>query len=126
MPNDSTLQKSATHKSKEELVRETLIRVADKWTLLVIDELSDKEPKRFSRVLSGIPGISQRMLNKTLRALERDGLVSREAHMEIPPRVEYRLTALGISLDESLCSVWKWADAHLQSVQAARASFDGA
>jgi DNA-binding HxlR family transcriptional regulator len=121
--NLSSIQCTAT-KTKEKLVRETLIRVADKWTLLVIDELSDKEPKRFSHVMAGIQGISQRMLTKTLRALERDGMVFREIHMEIPPRVEYRLTALGMSLDEALCSIWQWADRNLTNVQAARQRFD--
>ena len=73
---------------KEALVREILERVADKWTLLVIDALEGKTEVRFSRLRERIGGVSQKMLTKTLRQLERDGLLTRRVHAEVPPRVE--------------------------------------
>jgi DNA-binding HxlR family transcriptional regulator len=93
--------------AKEELLREVLERIADKWTLLVIEELDVKRPTRFAELRRKVGGISQKMLTKTLRQLERDGLVTRTIHAEVPPRVEYRLTRLGYSLGEAVCSLWQ-------------------
>ena len=106
----------------EQLVHEMLIRVADKWTLLVIYVLEDGE-LRFSRIQERVPGISQKMLTKTLRQLERDGLVSRHVHAEVPPRVDYRLTDLGDSFAHAMCGIWEWASEHLDDVSCARKSF---
>lgn len=107
----------------EGLVREILDRVADKWTLVVLDTIWDKE-FRFSRLQAEIGGISQKMLTKTLREMERDGLVVRTVYAEVPPRVEYRLTPLGLSLGEAVCGLWHWAIDHVGEVTAARARFD--
>jgi DNA-binding HxlR family transcriptional regulator len=71
-----------------------------------------------------VPGISQKMLTQTLRAMERDGLVERTVHPVIPPKVEYRLTDLGHSLGEAFCGVWHWAGDNLDRVEAARKAFD--
>ena len=109
---------------KTALVREMLGRVADKWTLLVIDALDGEEALRFSRLQERVGGISQRMLTKTLRQLERDGLVTRRVHPVVPPRVEYALTPLGSSLGESLCGLWLWVDSHLAEIDAARRAYD--
>jgi DNA-binding HxlR family transcriptional regulator len=109
---------------KEALVREILERVADKWTLLVIDALDGKSEVRFSRLRERIGGVSQKMLTKTLRQLERDGLVTRRVHAEVPPRVDYKLTPLGESLGESVCSVWTWVEAHMQDVERSRRGYD--
>jgi DNA-binding HxlR family transcriptional regulator len=106
----------------EQLVHEMLIRVADKWTLLVIYVLEDGE-LRFSRIQERVHGISQKMLTKTLRQLERDGLVARHVYAEVPPRVDYRLTDLGESLAEAMCGVWEWAAEHLADVDRARNAF---
>jgi DNA-binding HxlR family transcriptional regulator len=106
----------------ESLVHEMLVRVADKWTLLVIYVLEDGEI-RFSRLQERVAGISQKMLTKTLRQLERDGLITRRVHAEVPPRVDYRLTELGESLALALCPLWEWAAEHLLDVEAARAKF---
>lgn len=111
---------------KAALVREMLGRVADKWTLLVIDALDGEEQLRFSRLQERVEGISQRMLTKTLRQLERDGLVTRRVHPVIPPRVDYSLTPLGRSLGESLCGLWMWGDEHLADIDGARRSYDAA
>ena len=104
MPLRSVNSPSASSK-KEALVREILERVADKWTLLVIDALEGRREVRFSRLRERIGGVSQKMLTKTLRQLERDGLVTRRIHAEVPPRVDYTLTPLGESLGASVCSV---------------------
>jgi len=108
----------------EALVRETLARVADKWTLVVIDMLAEKGELRFSRLREHVGGVSQKMLTKTLRQLERDGLVTRRVHAVVPPRVDYKLTALGESLGESVCAVWLWVEAHAAEVERARRGYD--
>ena len=75
-------------------VRSVLDRVGDKWSVLILGMLS-AGPQRFTELLHGIDGISQRMLTLNLRQLERDGLVSRTVHAVVPPRVDYALTGLG-------------------------------
>ena len=110
----------------EALVNEVIGRVADKWTMIVIETLAEHGELRFTRIgqLSG--GISQKMLTQTLRQMERDGLVVRTVHPVIPPKVEYRLTELGFGLAEAFCGVWTWAEANLAKIDAARAAFDAA
>lgn len=108
----------------ETLVNDLIGRVADKWTLLVLEELEEHGTCRFTRLAQLVPGISQKMLTQTLRAMERDGLVHRKVHPVVPPKVEYRLTALGHSLGEAFCGVWQWAEINLDRVEAARAVFD--
>jgi DNA-binding HxlR family transcriptional regulator len=98
--------------------------VADKWTLLVIDALGEAGDLRFSRLRERVGGVSQKMLTKTLRKLERDGLVTRRVHAVVPPRVDYRLTPLGESLGEAVCGVWTWAEAHLEDVEQARSAYE--
>jgi DNA-binding HxlR family transcriptional regulator len=119
------VSRPAAPSSKEALVRQILERIADKWTLLVIDALDGSRHVRFSRLRQEIGGISQKMLTKTLRQLERDGLVTRRIHAEVPPRVDYRLTPLGESLGESVCGVWSWVEAHRQDVERCRRNYDG-
>lgn len=113
-----------TIKEKELLVRETLGKIADKWTLTVIDLLAEQGVLRFSRIAAGVGGISQKMLTKTLREMERDGLVRRHVYAEVPPRVEYELTPLGESLAEAACSIWLWVEKHFHDVQRARRTFE--
>ena len=108
----------------EALMHELLGRVADKWTLLVLEELEENELLRFTQLSRKIPGISQKMLTQTLRQMERDGLVHRTVHAVIPPKVEYRLTDLGHGLSESFCGVWRWVEGNLEAVEAARRAFD--
>jgi DNA-binding HxlR family transcriptional regulator len=109
----------------EALVNELIGRVADKWTMLLLEVLEENGECRFTRLGQLVPGISQKMLTQTLRAMERDGLVHRTVHPVIPPKVEYRLTELGEGLGEAFCGVWLWAEANLDRVEAARRSFDG-
>lgn len=108
----------------EALVHELIGRVADKWTLLVLEALEELGELRFTRLSRQIPGISQKMLTQTLRQMERDGLVVRTVHPVVPPKVEYRLTDLGRGLGESFCGVWMWVETNLGAVEEARASFD--
>jgi DNA-binding HxlR family transcriptional regulator len=111
-------------KDAEKLVREVLERIADKWTLIVIDVLGEHGVMRFTELRRHVGGISQKMLTRTLRQMERDGLVSRDVHPVIPPHVDYQLTRLGESLGEAVCSVWKWVDRHGRDVVNARRVYD--
>ena len=106
------------------LVNELIGRVADKWTLLVLEELEQGGTLRFTELGRRVPGISQKMLTQTVRNMERDGLLVRKVHPVIPPKVEYTLTELGRSLGEAFCGVWTWAEANLARVAAARDRFD--
>ncbi|TMR01139.1 helix-turn-helix transcriptional regulator [Actinomadura soli] len=104
-------------------VRQILDRIADKWSLLVI-ALLDQRSLRFTELRRRIDGISQRMLARTLRHLERDGLVSRTVHPTVPPRVDYALTDLGSTLHETIRSLVTWTEAHQNAIAAARATYD--
>ncbi len=104
-------------------VRELLDRVGDKWSLLIIGMLRTGA-LRFSELQRRIPGISQRMLTLKLRSLERDGLVSRTVHAEVPPRVEYELTEMGRTLIEPALGLALWAVRHQPAITAAREAFD--
>jgi len=106
------------------LVTDLIGRVADKWTMLVLEALTEHGTVRFTRIGKLVPGISQKMLTQTLRQMERDGLVSRTVYPVIPPKVEYQLTALGSTLSEAFCGVWLWADENLAKVEEARRAFD--
>jgi DNA-binding HxlR family transcriptional regulator len=106
------------------LVMDLIGRVADKWTMTVLEVLIEAGTLRFTRLAEAVPGISQKMLTQTLRAMERDGLLVRTVHPVVPPHVEYRLTELGESLGDAFCGVWTWAEDHLERIEAARATFD--
>ncbi len=108
------------------LVNDLIGRVADKWTMLLLEVLHEHGEQRFTQVSRRVPGISQKMLTQTLRQMERDGLLIRTVHAEVPPRVEYRLTDLGQSLGAAFCGVWLWAEENLDRVEAARTRFDRA
>ncbi|WP_437128018.1 winged helix-turn-helix transcriptional regulator [Pseudorhizobium pelagicum] len=107
----------------EALVRGIIGQVADKWTMLILEVLEEQGTLRFTEVGRYVGGISQKMLTKTLRDMERDGLVSRTVHPVIPPHVDYTLTDLGHSLGEAFCGVWIWAEKHHATIEAARAAF---
>ena len=109
----------------EALVNDVIGRVADKWTMLILEVLAEHGETRFTRVGELVGGISQKMLTQTLRQMERDGLVTRTVHPVIPPKVEYRLTDLGFTLAEAFCGVWMWAEKNIDRIEAARAAFDG-
>jgi DNA-binding HxlR family transcriptional regulator len=104
-------------------VREVLKLVGDKWSVLVVAILG-KGPLRFSELKRTIEGISQRMLTLTLRGLERDGLVTRTVTPTVPPRVDYELTSLGMTLLEPVSALAKWAERNRTTIQGARDRFD--
>ena len=104
-------------------VSEVLARVGDKWSMLVVVMLGDG-PRRFNELRRSIGGISQRMLTLTLRALERDGLVTRTVFPTIPPRVDYALTGLGRSLLIPVGALSAWALENRSRIQEARERFD--
>lgn len=108
----------------EKLVIDLIGRVADKWTMLILEALTEKGELRFTRLAEAVEGVSQKMLTQTLRAMERDGLVQRTVHPVVPPRVEYKLTTLGLTLGSAFCGVWVWASNNLGEVERARAEFD--
>ncbi len=108
----------------EALVNDLIGRVADKWTMLILEVLAEKGELRFTRIGEAVPGISQKMLTQTLRQMERDGLIARTVHPVVPPRVEYKLTPIGMSLGAAFCGVWIWAAENLDRVELARRAFD--
>lgn len=107
------------------LVRDVLARVGDKWTVLIVTALAPG-PKRFTALHEEVAGISQRMLSHTLRALHRDGLITRTAHPEVPPRVEYALTPLGGSLAAAVDHLVLWVRTHQTDIVQNRTDFDEA
>ncbi|CAM4055493.1 helix-turn-helix domain-containing protein [Kibdelosporangium persicum] len=104
-------------------VRRILDRIADKWSLLVI-ALLDRQTMRFSELRRAIDGVSQRMLTVTLRHLERDGLISRTVYPVVPPRVDYALTPLGISLHQVIKSLVTWTEDHQGEIARAHDEYD--
>ena len=102
--------------------RVALDRIGDRWTVLIVGLLEDG-PRRFGEIRDTI-GISPKVLTQTLRTLERDGLVARTAYPEIPPRVEYALAPLGLTLCEPLAAIRNWAETHIHEIIDARRRYD--
>jgi DNA-binding HxlR family transcriptional regulator len=105
------------------LIRDVLTRIGDKWSLSVVYQLG-QGTQRFRELHRSIGGISERMLTVTLRALERDGLVTRTVFPVVPPKVEYRLTDTGVSLLATICPLFTWCDDHVEDITKARAAYD--
>ncbi|MBP9147028.1 MAG: helix-turn-helix transcriptional regulator [Thermoanaerobaculia bacterium] len=128
LPGESTcaggIEPQPLDPRREALVRQMLGRVADQWTLEVLEALDAPGVLRFTELRTRVGGISQKMLTKTVRQLERDGLVTRKVHAVVPPRVDYRLTPLGRGLGEAVCGIWTWVEAHVEAVEAARRDYD--
>lgn len=106
--------------------RDMLSRIGDKWSLLVIWILEGMPGRRgrFSDLKRSIPGISQRMLTATVRNLERDGMLTRHVYAEVPPRVEYQLTALGRGLMDPVRGLVSWLQSNWPVIRSARDRFD--
>lgn len=100
-----------------------LARIGDKWTVLIIMALQTR-PHRFNEIKRAIAGISQQMLTRTLKNLERDGMVSRTVHPTVPPQVEYALTDLGHSLSEPVAAMGMWARTNLAEIDREREKYD--
>ncbi|WP_434599687.1 winged helix-turn-helix transcriptional regulator [Streptomyces sp. A5-4] len=103
--------------------RTSLARIANRWTAMIVIAL-DAGPLRFGELRTGVAGISAKVLTETLRDLERDGLLHRTAYAQVPPRVEYELTALGRSLHEPMRALQRWAQQHIPEVLEARDAYD--
>lgn len=110
---------------EKELFYSILARIGDKWSVLTLGVLARK-PARYTEILESVPGISRRMLTVTLRQLERDGLIERIVHAEVPPWVEYAATDLGRTLKEPLLAVALWALEHREAVAKNRDAYDAA
>ena len=107
----------------EALVHDVIGQVADKWTMLILEALEEHGTLRFTQIARHVDGISQKMLTKTVRQMECDGLLTRTVHPVIPPHVDYTLTELGRSLGGAFCGVWIWAETHYAAIEAARRAF---
>lgn len=103
-------------------VRNVLSRLGDKWSMLVLITLADNGILRFNDIYRMISDISQRMLTVTLRSLEADGLICRNVYAEVPPRVEYGLTARGESLLPHIRGLVTWAEQNMQEIMSRRAA----
>lgn len=115
----------ADHLFNEECpkVSRVLARLGDKWSVLIVVLLRERA-YRFNEIKRTVNGISQQMLTRTLRNLERDGLVSRKTYPTSPPQVEYALTDLGRSLSEPVLALGEWARAHLEEIDDAQTRYD--
>lgn len=107
----------------EALVRDIIGKIADKWTMLILETLEAHGTLRFTELGHKVGDISQKMLTKTLRQMEADGLVTRKVHPVVPPHVDYALTELGRGLGAAFCSVWIWAETHYDDIEKSRAAF---
>jgi DNA-binding HxlR family transcriptional regulator len=116
--------------------RQLLARISDKWVALVLAALGSNGPRaredcageprsmRYSELSRRLAGVSQKMLTQTLRSLERDGLLTRAVTPTVPVTVTYELTELGMSLQDVMCDIKVWAEAHMDDVHANRERYD--
>lgn len=96
--------------------------IGGKWKVLILWELAGGVPRRFAEIRRGLPGVSEKVLAQHLRELERDGVVHREVYPEVPPRVEYALTAAGTELNTALVGLGRWGTAHKERLERIRAA----
>ncbi|MFI1679471.1 winged helix-turn-helix transcriptional regulator [Streptomyces sp. NPDC020607] len=100
--------------------------VGSKWKPLILWALHAGTTLRFGELRRHIAGVSEKVLSQQLRELEADGIVHREVYREVPPKVEYSLTALGESLNTALVPLGLWGDEHMRQVMANKAAADSA
>lgn len=105
-------------------VRNVIARFGNKWALLVLVILGERETMRFNELCREIPDVSSRVLSGTLRTLEADGLISRTVYPVVPPKVEYALTDTGRSLVPLVMQLTEWAQTHMKSILDRRADYD--
>ena len=111
--------------AQDDLTREMVSRISDKWSLWTMSVIAEnRQPMRFSRIMAHVEGISQKSLTKTLRGLERDGLITRQVFAEVPPRVEYTITILGSEMLDNVAPLWLWVAKRVQRFEEQRAEFD--
>jgi DNA-binding HxlR family transcriptional regulator len=122
-PKPTSKSSTKSDAKVDALVHEIIERIADKWTMVVLDVLADHGTVRFTQLGKLAGGVSQKMLTKTVRQMESDGLVIRTVHPVVPPHVDYTLTDLGRSLGEAFCGVWVWAGKNYDAVEKSRDAF---
>ena len=122
-PKPASKSSTKSDAKVDALVREIIERIADKWTMVVLDVLADHGTVRFTKLGKLAGGVSQKMLTKTVRQMESDGLVIRTVHPVVPPHVDYTLTDLGRTLGEAFCGVWVWAEKNYDAVEKSRDAF---
>jgi DNA-binding HxlR family transcriptional regulator len=107
--------------------RRLLDRIGTKWTSMAVKVLAEADPRevRFAELQRRMPGVSQKMLSVTLRSLTRDGLVARRVEPTVPPKVHYRLTDLGRSLEVPLAALRNWAEENMVAIDRANAAAEG-
>lgn len=93
--------------------------IGGKWKALILWALHDQR-RRFGELKRHVSGISEKMLIQQLREMEADGIVHREVYREVPPKVEYSLTAFGASLNEALIPLGDWGEKHMKTIEASR------
>ncbi|MEU3986568.1 helix-turn-helix domain-containing protein [Streptomyces sp. NPDC026672] len=116
---------SSERSDRDELLRDVMDRIGDKWSVTVVCRLDDG-PLRFNALRRAVNGITQRMLSATVRRLERDGLITRTVEATVPPRVEYALTERGRSLHGILAGLVAWTEANLDEIRRDRERYDAA
>ena len=114
----------ALNDEQDGMKREVLSHIGNTWSLSVIHVLGVDGKLRFSKLQERVTGVSQKMLTKSLRELERDGLITRTQYMEVPPRVEYELTQLGRGLLIQIIPLWTWIIGRSDAFREARNKFD--
>ncbi|MGY0020639.1 winged helix-turn-helix transcriptional regulator [Streptomyces sp. YJ-C3] len=107
----------------DSLAREIFSDIANKWAFLIIEALGE-DTLRFSELRDAIEGISHKMLTQNLRMLERNGLIDRTVHPEVPPRVEYTLTAPGRALRATIDGMCDWTHRYVGDIENSRRRFD--
>jgi len=111
--------------AEDKLTREMVACISDKWSLWTMSVIAEhRKPMRFSRIMEQVEGISQKSLTKTLRSLERDGLITREVFAEVPPRVEYTITPIGAEMLDNVAPLWLWVATRVQRFQQSREIYD--
>ena len=116
-------QRAAERARCARLIRESLSVLSSKWAVGVLLALGDG-PRRYHEILAELDPISEKVLTQTLRGMERDGLITRHVHAEVPPRVEYSLTPLGVTLAGPMKALGTWAVSNAPYVESARESYD--
>jgi len=123
MASEQEVVRRVFENTEECPIRNVVAQIGDKWSVLILFALVDGAD-RFNALKSRIIGISQRMLTRTLRDLEREGYVTRTVYPEVPVRVEYALTPMGRDLAKPLYQLVSWAGEHHEQIKQARQDYD--
>ena len=122
-PSHDHRRRVAERRRAAQLVRGSLGLLSSKWSVDLLLALGDGS-RRYHELLAELDPISEKVLTQTLRAMERDGLVGRRVHAEVPPRVEYALSSLGATMAPPLKALGSWSLTHGKRVEEARERFD--